>query len=172
MHRITIILVALCGIAGTACEPAEAEEAPALQTLRAALMGASDSVSGMQGPAVSGLPSSTEVWSVTRDWSDVSAEAGLAWSANSGLDWHQKYAAWVNGFGPTSSEDGHTTFLLTTPWGKSLPAPRLECAETAIFLRVTFAAWHGLPMYMGAYSPAHGANIYFGHFGVVHHSGA
>jgi hypothetical protein len=172
MSRITVILVTLCAIAGAACDQGHEAQGPTLQTLRAALLGASDSVNGMQGPALSGLPATSEVWSVTRDWSDVTDEAGMAWSQHSGLDWHQKYAAWVNAFTPTASEDGHTTFLLTTPWGKSLPAPRLECAETAIFLRVTFAAWHGLPMYMGAYSPAHGANIYFGHFGVVHHSGA
>ena len=171
MNRIAFTIVLLTSLVAAACVDV-AQESPRLETRRAALFGASDSVNGMQGPLESGLSSSTEVWAVTRDWSDVTDEAGLAWGANSGLDWHQKYAAWIGGFGPTSAVDGHTTFAMKSPWGQMLPAPRLECAETAMFLRFTFAAWHGLPMYMAAYSPSHGANIYFGHFGVVHKSGS
>ena len=170
MHRSALIFAMLSSLVVSAC--ADGHEGRLLETRRVALLGASDSVMGSQGPLVSGIASSSEVWEVTRQWDDVSTEAGLAWAAHSGLDWNGKYAAWVSSFSPTASEDGHTTFMLTTPWGKSLPAPRLECAETAIFLRVTFAAWHGLPMYMGAYSPSHGGNIYFGHFGIIQHSGA
>ena len=125
-----------------------------------------------QGPSAAGLSTSTEVWTVTRRWYEVSDEAGLAWSANSGLTWDEKYAAWVDSLVQTTSEDGHVTVELTTPWGKTLPSPRLECAEMAMFLRVAFAAWHELPFYMRAYSPTHGTSIYSGHFGIVDGAGA
>jgi hypothetical protein len=122
------------------------------------------------GPSTSGLSSSTEVWPVTRRWYEVSDEAGIAWSANSGLTWDEKYAAWIDSMGTTASDDGHNTMLLTTPWGKSLPAPRLECAEMAMFLRVTFASWYELPFFMSAWSSTHG-NIHSGHPGILDSSG-
>ena len=57
--------------------------------------GKSDSVNGYNGPAVAGISSSTEAWAVTRRWYNVTPEAGIAWPANSGLTWDEKYAAWV-----------------------------------------------------------------------------
>ena len=47
----------------------------------------------------------------------------------------------------------------------TLPAPALECAEVAMFLRITFASWYGLPFYLTAVDGS-GTRIYFGHFGV------
>lgn len=131
-------------------------------------LGKADSA-GVPGPKVSTNTSQTQVWTASEKWEDTDTPkarlAGMAWAANSQLTWDQKYAAWVNSM---VSEPGqntyYDTFTLTTPWGKSLPAPKLECAELAIFLRVTFAAWYKLPFYLTA-SDSKGVRVYFGHFG-------
>jgi hypothetical protein len=129
--------------------------------------GKADSFDGLQGPQTAVISAETEVWKVTRRWYDVTAEAGLAWPADSGLTWDEKYAAWIASMEKMPADSGsYTTFRLTTPWGKSLPAPTLECAETAIFLRVTFASWYGLPFFLTAHSPTLGT-MHFGHFGIV-----
>jgi len=131
-----------------------------------------DSHDGQSGPLASGISSTTAVWDVTRRWYQISDEAGIAWEANSGLTWDQKYAAWVESMRAVEADNGSTTFQMTTPYkGISLPAPTLECAETAMFLRATFAAWHKLPFFMSAYHPSHG-RIYFGHFGIIDRNGA
>lgn len=110
--------------------------------------------------------SRTDVWKVTRQWEDKDPAAGLAWAANSGLTWDQKYAKWIQSFEWVPGIDGwSTTVKLTTPWGKTMPAPELECAETSLFLRVTFAAWFGLPLQLEAIDDT-GQRIYFGHFGI------
>lgn len=129
--------------------------------------GKADSFDGLQGPKTSVLSSETEVWKVTKRWYDVTAEAGMAWPADSGLTWDEKYAAWIESLEQRPSHSGsYTTFTLTTPWGKTLPAPALECAETAMFLRITFASWYGLPFFLTAHSPTLGT-MHFGHFGIV-----
>ena len=112
---------------------------------------------------------SDEVWPITNQWTDVTAEAGLAWGENSGLDFEQKYRAWVGGLNTIPRTGGGTSFEITTPQGVTLPAPILECAEVAIFLRATFASWHGLPFYMRASKS--GQPIYLGHFGFRNHDG-
>lgn len=122
------------------------------------------------GPRTSGLSSSTEVWTVTGRWYDRTAEAGMAWDANSGLSWDEKYAAWVDLMGPVTGDDGHVTVQMITPWGHTLPAPRLECAEMAMFLRASFASWYGLPFFMTAWHADVG-DIHMGHFGVVDSEG-
>ncbi len=74
-------------------------------------MAMSTSGNGPRGLEVSATRSAdTEVWAVSRDWADVDGEAGMAWGANSGLNWEQKYSAWVQsmeetapGAGPPSS---------------------------------------------------------------------
>jgi hypothetical protein len=105
------------------------------------------------------------VWKVTAQWEDKDPAAGMAWPANSGLTWDEKYAKWIESFEWIPSDDGwSTTFKLTTPWGKTLPAPQLECAETALFLRITFAAWYGLPLQFEAVDG--NTRVYFGHFGI------
>jgi len=114
--------------------------------------------------------SRTQVWSAKNKWEDrdttAAKAAGLAWPANSGLNWDEKYGAWVESLERTRGTEGwYDTFKLTTPWGKTLPAPALECAETSIFLRITFAAWYELPLFFET-GDATGARIYVSHNGV------
>ena len=58
-----------------------------------------DTVVGRKGPAVTVDRNATAVWEVTNQWADkttASAKlAGIAWAANSGLSWDEKFAAWV-----------------------------------------------------------------------------
>nr|MBA3538402.1 hypothetical protein [Deltaproteobacteria bacterium] len=121
-----------------------------------------------------GLPvnvdaSRTGVWTVKNQWQDTTTaeakKAGLAWAAESDLTWDEKYGAWVGSLQWIDGVDGYSkTVELTTPWGKTLPSPSLECAEMALFLRVTFAAWYQLPLQLEAMDG--GKLVYFGHFGV------
>jgi hypothetical protein len=111
----------------------------------------------------------TQVWTAKNKWEDTDTPsaraAGLAWSANSGLTWDQKYAAWLDSLEWIPALDNYsTTVRLTTPWGKTLPSPYLECAEMALFLRITFAAWYELPLQLEAIS--NGQRVFFGHYGV------
>lgn len=115
-----------------------------------------------RGPRVSWQNTDT-VWTITNQWADVTDEAGLAWAANSGLNWEEKYRAWVQSLEIIDAHGSGQTFQITTPYGVTLPAPTLECAEVAIFLRVTFASWYGLPFYLQASNDGH--PIYLGHFG-------
>jgi hypothetical protein len=57
------------------------------------------------------------------------------------------------------------TFTLTTPFGRAFPSPDLECAELSMFMRITFAAWHNLPLSFEAVDQ-NGDRVFFGHFGV------
>ena len=134
--------------------------------------GKGDSVSGARGIPVSADSSSTQVWAVRNAWLDTDTAdarlAGIAWGANSGLTWEEKYRGWVADMEKTTSTGGYydyDTFTLKTPYGRSLPAPNLECAETALFMRAVFASWYHLPFYVMAYSSGEGY-IYFGHFGI------
>ncbi len=116
----------------------------------------------------------TQVWSAKNKWEDkdtpAARKAGLGWGADSGLTWDEKYGKWLESMAYTPSLDGYSqTFMLSTPWGKSLPSPSLECAEMSIFLRATFAAWYELPFYMEGVSS--GQRIYVGHNGVRTASG-
>ncbi len=131
-----------------------------------------DSFDGAAGPRESGLSSTSEVWKVTRRWYQTDAAPGIAWPADSELTWDEKYAAWVGSLEKIRGVDGFDTYRLSTPWGKTLESPRLECAEMTMFLRVTFASWYGLPFYMTAYNASFGGSMYFGHFGIVGTSGA
>lgn len=125
-------------------------------------LGKADSAN-VKGPLVNTDTTATQVWTARNAWEDKDPEAGLAWSANSGLNWDQKYAAWIDSMERTGSSSYYDTFMLTTPWGKSLPAPKLECAELAMFLRITFASWYELPFFLTATDGS--TRIYFGHFG-------
>ncbi len=112
----------------------------------------------------------TQVWSAKNKWEDrdtaAAKKAGLAWGENSGLNWDEKYAAWLESLEAIPSTAGwYNTYKLTTPFGKSLPSPALECAEMSIFLRVTFAAWYELPLFFEAVD-SNGVRIYIGHNGV------
>ena len=126
------------------------------------------------GPHRQGLPvthdgSRTEVWPARNRWEDrdtpAARRAGLAWGEDSGLSWDEKYARWVGSLERVSGASGFETIRLTTPWGKTLESPSLECAELSIFLRVSFAAWYELPFFMEAVD-RDGTRIYFGHAGV------
>lgn len=114
-----------------------------------------------------------EVWSVENQWADkntaAAKKAGVAWDANSGLSWEEKYQKWISGFDEVDGVSYGKTLRLTTPYGKTLDGPVLECADVAIFLRTTFAALYHLPFYMTGFKNGHA--IYFGHFGVVDASG-
>ncbi|HEY0476829.1 MAG TPA: hypothetical protein VGD37_04860 [Kofleriaceae bacterium] len=117
----------------------------------------------------------TQVWTARNRWEDTDTPAaraaGLAWPAGSGLTWDAKFSRWVASLAWAPSVDGYsTTVQLTTPWGKTLPAPMLECAETSLFLRITFAAWYELPLVLES-QDEHGQLVYFGHNGVRTRSG-
>lgn len=124
----------------------------------------SDGLSGRRGPSVSLDGSATEVWAVRRQWSELDPASGMAWNGTSGLTWDQKYSAWVD-----SLERSGNTFEMTTPHGRRVAAPDLECAELAMFLRVAFSSWYGLPFFMEARSG--GERVFFGHMGIVTASG-
>jgi hypothetical protein len=134
--------------------------------------GKEDNAGGIRGPQDIFSGGATEVWATPNRWDDRDTEAaqepGLAWGPDSGLDWNEKYALWIESLESTPATGFGDTFELSTPWGFTLPAPVLECAEVAVFLRVTFASWHGLPFYLSAWSE--GSNLHFGHFGIVRDS--
>ncbi|MBL9026382.1 MAG: hypothetical protein JNL21_29570 [Myxococcales bacterium] len=118
-----------------------------------------------------------EVWSVDNAWSDTDTaaakKAGLAWGENSGLTWEEKFDRWVGGLETMPSESGWgQTISITTPFGdKKLPAPTLECAEVAIFLRVAFASWYHLPFYLRGWDSETKQAVFAGHFGFVNAAG-
>lgn len=122
-----------------------------------------------RGLAVNTDTRRTQVWSAVNRWEDTDTTAaraaGVAWGEDSGLTWDEKYALWIESMPRTTGVMGYPTFIMTTPWGKTLESPALECAELSIFLRITFAAWYGLPFYMEAMDSS-GTRIYFGHNGV------
>ncbi len=112
----------------------------------------------------------TQVWTARNKWEDTDTPAaraaGMAWPAESGLTWEEKYVAWIDSLAYVPAADGYaTTIELSTPWGKALPSPSLECAELALFLRITFAAWFELPLFFEA-QDGQGRRVYFGHNGV------
>ncbi len=127
-----------------------------------------DSAGGLRALPTSVDLSDTAVWEVRAQWADTQTpaarEAGLAWGQDSGLDWDQKYARWVSSMQRRAAASYGETFTLTTPFGKELPAPSLECAETSLFLRAAFASWYGLPFFVEA-RDARGERLFLGHFG-------
>jgi len=129
----------------------------------------SDNINGRKGLPTSVDSASTQVWAVTNQWADTNTTAakaaGMAWPADSGMNWDEKYRAWVESLERVDCEDcWGDTFRMTTPYGKVLPSPSLECAEMAQFLRVTFASWYGLPYFVEG--SIDGQRVFFGHFGV------
>ena len=180
---VAILVLALAGLAGCGEEVTSGETIDSdvaiddeygkpLLGENSPSTGKGDSVSGARGIPVSADNSSTQVWAVSNAWLDTDTAdarlAGIAWGANSGLTWEEKYRGWVADMEKTTSTGGYydyDTFTLKTPYGRSLPAPSLECAETALFMRAVFASWYHLPFYVMAYSSGEGY-IYFGHFGI------
>jgi len=110
-----------------------------------------------RGLLVATNTSRTQVWTARNRWEDTDPATGLTWD--------ERYVAWIESLRYIPSIDNYSmTVELTTPWGKTLPSPYLECAEMAIFLRITFAAWYELPLQLEAVS--NGVRVYFGHYGV------
>ncbi len=149
--------------------------------------GAKDDEYGMDGPIVPSPPPgkddslnrrglwvntntrSTQVWSARNKWEDTDTaaarKAGMAWSENSGLNWDQKYSRWIDSMPRVPGLSYFDTFEISTPWGKTLPSPNLECAEMSMFLRATFSAWYELPFFLEARDSS-GVRVFFGHNGV------
>jgi len=127
-----------------------------------------DSLSADRALPISVDQSATAVWKVKNFWAEsdtpAAREAGIAWGADSGLDWDEKYALWVGSLQKIPAHNYGETFELTTPFGKSLPAPSLECAEASLFLRATFASWYQLPFFVEA-RDGKGERVFLGHFG-------
>lgn len=128
------------------------------------------------GPTV-GNGAATEVWAVRNQWTDrdtpEASQAGIAWPANSGLDWEEKFERWVASLEVVPRSGYGQTVRIRTPYGmRSFDAPTLECAEFGIFLRVSFASWYGLPFFLTGWDAASRQAMYAGHFGFVNRSGA
>ncbi|MDQ3335983.1 MAG: hypothetical protein M4D80_12510 [Myxococcota bacterium] len=123
-----------------------------------------------RGLLVATNTTATQVWIARNKWEDTTtaaaAKAGIVWPAASGLDWDQKYAKWIESLEYIPSIDGFsTTVKVTTPWGKTMPSPVLECAEMSLFLRIAFAAWYELPLFFESVD-SQGRRVFFGHNGV------
>ena len=131
--------------------------------------GKADAMQGRPGLPVSVDSAETAVWEIRNAWEDRNTpqarQAGLAWPADSGLTWEEKYHHWVASMERIDRPGHGETFLITTPYGVELPAPSLECAEVAMFLRIAFASWYGLPFFTEA-TDGRGNRLYFGHFGI------
>ena len=127
-----------------------------------------DSLSAERALPISVDKSSTAVWEVKNFWHETDTSdarrAGMAWGEDSGLDWDEKYARWVESMQKIDGVSYGETFELTTPFGKTLPAPSIECAETSLFLRATFASWYKLPFFVEA-RDGRGKRVFLGHFG-------
>src|SRR5262245_21283611 len=77
---------------------------------------------GNPGPLLSTNTTATQVWYARNRWEETDTvaarRAGLAWGANSGLTWDDKYTAWIESLPVVQSGSGYLTYDLTTPWGK------------------------------------------------------
>ncbi|HEV7559421.1 MAG TPA: hypothetical protein VGO00_28290 [Kofleriaceae bacterium] len=136
-------------------------------------LGKEDSA-GVSSLPVNGDYGSTQAWTVSNQWEDTDTtdarKAGIAWDANSGLNWDQKFSIWVGSFQQIPNIDGwFQTITISTPFGKSVPGPKIDCADLALLLRISFAAWYHLPIYFVGYDG--NTPVYFGHFGVRTASG-
>jgi len=128
------------------------------------------------GPRVA-AGAATEVWPAENAWADTTTaaarRAGVAWPADSGLSWEQKYDLWIADFERTPSQTrSGDTFKIPTPYGERvLDAPTLECAEVAMQLRATFASWYHLPFFLQGWDADSRQSIFAGHFGFVNRDG-
>ena len=126
----------------------------------------------VSGPAVQ--TNDAAAWSATNSWADTNTaaanKAGVAWEANSGLTWEAKFSKWIQSFEQTPNKNGWSqTIKFPTPWGRKMEGPVLECADTAIWLRMTFSSWYHLPFYLQG--QVNGKTIYMGHFGIIDRDG-
>jgi hypothetical protein len=128
-----------------------------------------DALTGARGLPVTVNGADTAVWEIKNQWEDTTTtearKAGIAWPANSGWTWDEKFDRWVQSMRKIPGHQTYyQTFELTTPWGRTIQAPLLECAEVAMFLRITFASWYHLPFFLEG-GDGKGNRLYFGHFG-------
>ena len=147
--RLPLLLLA-CSL--VACADPDVPDGDDVEKLEATPPPGKEDSQNRRGLLVATNTTRTQVWTARNKWEDrdtpAARAAGLAWTANSGLDWDEKYAQWVDSLSWIAGADGYSqTVELTTPWGKTLPSPALECAEMALFLRITFAAWYELPLF-------------------------
>jgi hypothetical protein len=158
-------LLALLAIApaflGVACsaEPTDDDASGEAQGALAEESGPADP-GAAQGRDASGAYG-TEVWKVTRNWTDKNPATGNTFEKD--------YSAWVGTFQKTKGFNYGETIKITTPPGapyqRELDAPTLECADTAIFARVTYASLMGLPFFLKS------EGLFAGHFGMVNAAG-
>lgn len=122
---------------------------------------AQGAVAEERGPVAPPAGASTEVWKVTRNWTDRNPATGNSFEKD--------YIDWVASFPKTASFRYGETVKIKTPPGapyeRELDAPTLECADTALFARVAFASLLGLPFYMRS------GDLYAGHFGMIDQNG-
>jgi hypothetical protein len=173
--------LALLALLATGCAPSALDEAIAETGVEGPFDSVPDDDGKFDGTAARGpsVPAgaATEVWAVRNNWSDTSTpdarRAGIAWPADSGLDWEQKFDAWIASFQTEARHGGSgQTFILTTPYGeRRFHAPTLECAEVALMLRATFASWYHLPFFVQGWDAGSRQTMYAGHFGFVNASG-
>jgi hypothetical protein len=155
----------LASLIATACT---GDDGPVTELDSGPPLGKDDSA-GIPALPIAGDYAATQAWVVANQWEDTDTPdaqlAGIAWPAQSGLTWDQKFAAWVGSLEQTPNMDGtFTTVKISTPFGKAVPGPKIDCADTAIMLRMSFAAWYHLPFYLVGYDG--GTPVFFGHFGV------
>lgn len=164
----TAAVAALASLALAACGGSDAEfDDSEGETLDQQGEFLTTNAGGRKALPVSIEGSSTQVWTVTARWSDTDTAAaraaGLAWGANSGLRWDEKFSKWVASMPKIRIENGTSTFQLTTPYGKTVRMPALECSETMLLLRAIFASWYGLPFFVEGANAS--GRVFLGHFG-------
>lgn len=166
LNSCFLATVLALGTFGCAADDAEGDEESFDELEPGQTLGKQDNA-GIAGLRVDGNYAASSAWEVRNQWEDTDTEnakeAGIAWEANSGLNWDEKYAVWVESL-PLINGDAGTTFEVTNPWGKKIPAAVLDCADVALTLRASFAAWYNLPFFITAFDG--GKPIYFGHFGI------
>ncbi len=159
---LSVLVLLLLGIAISGCADEPDSES-------------ADIIGNSSGP-VAKKNTPWEVWSADNAWTDkdttAAKKAGVAWAANSGLTWEEKFDLWVASFESVPSEWGGTTISIPTPFGdKKLRGPTLECAEFGMLLRAAFASWYKLPFYLRGWDASQKRYMYAGHFGFVDANG-
>ena len=167
MRQQLLAVAVLAGLGG--CVDDTADELEGVAELDpGSLLGKEDSA-GVPGLPVAGNYAETQAWTVANQWEDTTTaearKAGIAWGADSGLNWDEKFSRWVASFEQIQSFDSwFKTISISTPFGKAVPGPKIDCADLTLLLRLSFAAWYRLPIYFVGYD--RGKVVYFGHFGI------
>jgi hypothetical protein len=143
-----LVLVPATGLAGCSSEVGPSDE------------GGESALAVEPGPKDSS-GSATEVWKVTHAWTDK--------LPGSTKTYEDDFVEWVAGLRRTKATRYGETLEITTPvaagYSRTMGAPTLECADTALFLRVAYSSLNHLPFYVKS------GDVYAGHFGFVHKDG-